>query len=403
MSISRNAEVFRRQVIDAKGPGTVLRDFESLLGFVGVEGVRATGKYHLLPIEQLPELDEKMARPLRPRLQRPQQRSYPHINGLYLVLRATRLGVPKGMGKKTGRLVVDPALVEQWRTLNPTERYFDLLEAWLRHGRAEMLGERHGGGSAEMLLQAREVWERIRIMESASARTPVSFERMIYGPVSFATLALMELFGLAEVGRGEPAEGKIWRILEVRRTEFGAALMEAIFEWWLRELRHDDDQPDFGAWQPLLQEYFPDWHNNLTWPEPEFRDGVYYFKVRLGGAWRRIAISAGGDLEELATTILRAFRFGGDHLYSFRFPERDGAEVSVEHPYVEDAWMNTDEYSIGNLPLVEGQSMLFLYDYGASWHFDVKLEKVEPPNPRMKKTRVVESHGTAPKEYGDED
>ena len=138
-------------------------------------------------------------------------------------------------------------------------------------------------------------------------------------------------------------------------------------------------------------------------PEPEFRDGVYYFKVRLGDVWRRIAISAGADLEELAATILQAFRFDGDHLYSFRFPERDGSQVSVEHPYVEDAWMNTNEYSIGYLPLAEGQSMLYLYDYGANWHFDVKLEKVEPPSPRMKKARVIESHGTAPKEYGDED
>jgi len=29
----------------------------------------------------------------------------------------------------------------------------------------------------------------------------------------------------------------------------------------------------------------------------------------------------------------------------------------------------------------------------------VKLEKVEPPNPRITKPRVVESHGKAPKEY----
>ena len=35
------------QVIDESGPGTVLRDFETLLEFVGLEGVRSTGKYHL--------------------------------------------------------------------------------------------------------------------------------------------------------------------------------------------------------------------------------------------------------------------------------------------------------------------------------------------------------------------
>ena len=45
--------------------------------------------------------------------------------------------------------------------------------------------------------------------------------------------------------------------------------------------------------------------------------------------------------------------------------------------------------------------MEFEYDYGTSWRFDVKLEKVGPPNARMKKPRVLESHGTPPKEYGD--
>ena len=97
--------------------------------------MRAAGKYHFLPLERLGELDAKMARPLRPGLVRPQQRSFPPIDGLYLLLRATRLGVPKGMGKKTGMLVLDPAMLDQWRTMNATEHYFNLLEAWLRHYR----------------------------------------------------------------------------------------------------------------------------------------------------------------------------------------------------------------------------------------------------------------------------
>ena len=32
----------------------------------------------------------------------------------------------------------------QWKQLNPTERYFNLLEAWLLFGRAEMVGEAGG-------------------------------------------------------------------------------------------------------------------------------------------------------------------------------------------------------------------------------------------------------------------
>ena len=43
MSKQRNAQVFRRQRIDAAGPGSILRDFETLLEFIGAEGVRGRG------------------------------------------------------------------------------------------------------------------------------------------------------------------------------------------------------------------------------------------------------------------------------------------------------------------------------------------------------------------------
>ena len=166
-------------------------------------------------------------------------------------------------------------------------------------------------------------------------------------------------------------------------------------------LARQEDEPDFGAWQPWFQECFPEWRKNLAFPEPEDRDGVFFFKAKLGSVWRRIAIPAECDLEALAWAILRAFKFDGDHLYDFSFPGRDGSQVRVVCPYIDDAEAWTDDYSIGCLPLAEGQSMEFTYDYGTGWRFDVKLEKVAPPNPRMKKPRLVESHGKPPKEYGD--
>ena len=287
MSKNHNTEVLRRQAIDAGGPGSILRDFETLLEFIGAEGVRAAGKYHFLPLERLGELDAKMSNPLRPRLERPQQRSFPQIDGLYLLLRAMRLGVPKGLGKKTGMLILDRAMLDQWRTLNATEHYFNLLEAWLRHGRAEMHGER-GGCMNSMLWPLREIWQRVAIYHAAGKRRG---EIPLYGRVSFCCLALAELFGLLEVTRGGPArEGNV-QILDVRPTEFGEALLEPIvgepLDFPLPRARQADE-PDFGAWQPLFQECFPEWRNNLAFPEPEQRDGVFVFKAKLGPGKKRV-------------------------------------------------------------------------------------------------------------------
>jgi hypothetical protein len=148
------------QRIDEHGPGSVLIDFEVLLGFVE-EGVRSTGKYRLLPMARLFELDQRMTKPLCPRLRRPQQKSFPHINGLYLLLRATQLGVPEGHGKTSGRLTLDAAVHKQWLELNPTERYFNLLEAWLRRGDWEAIGLRGGGWMNGVALSARDLWMSI--------------------------------------------------------------------------------------------------------------------------------------------------------------------------------------------------------------------------------------------------
>lgn len=400
---STSFEHLSNQVIDESGPGTVLRDFETLLEFVGLEGVRSTGKYHLLPLNRLFELDERLTHPLRPRLQRPKQQSFPHINGLYLLLRATELGVPQGLGKRTGKLLLAPAVLECWRTLNATERYFNLLEAWLRHASWEMVGGWGRGWARELALQARELWQGVPA-DGLRFKGDVPRSYLFYGVESFCTLALFELFGVFSVQRGEPTSGENWRIRAIEHTAFGDELLTVAFEEIEREVFGEArDLPAFGALQSRFQEYFPEWRSNLELPEPHFRDGVYFFKVSLGDVWRRIAIPAKSDLEELAQLIIRAFDFDGDHLYQFDLRHREGRGLVVDHPYTEDAELHTDELSIGYLSLAERESIGFRYDYGANWRFDVRLEKIDPPSDTITEPTIVESHGAPPPEYGFEE
>ena len=332
---SSNLSNLSIQHIDNSGPGTILADFETLLDFVS-GGLRSTGKHHLLPMDRLRELDERMTHPLRPNLERPQQRSFPHINGLYLLLRATQIGIPEGQGKTSGRLKLDPFMCEQWLQLNPTERYFNLLEAWLRHSSWEAIGLHGSGRFGYLVMEVRRLWESIRPEgRSFSEREQVRGE-FLHSVQQSATLALLELFGLMTVERDQPAKGQNWRVTKICHTPFGDELLRLVFSEIQRSLfANEDFESDFGAWQPLLQPSFPQWINNLKFAEPEFRDGIYYFKVSLGTPWRRIAIPAESSLDELAECIIRAFDFDGDHLYAFQFVERDGQKLTVEHPRVD--------------------------------------------------------------------
>ena len=73
--------------------------------------------------------------------------------------------------------------------------------------------------------------------------------------------------------------------------------------------------------------------------------------------------------------------------------------MRVEPPYVDETDMYTDEVRIGDLPLYDRNTMLFQYDFGANWRFDVQLEKTEAVNAKIVEPTIVAPCGKAPPEY----
>jgi hypothetical protein len=136
----------------------------------------------------------------------------------------------------------------------------------------------------------------------------------------------------------------------------------------------------------------------LVVPASEVRDGVFMFRVSLGKVRRVIAIPADLTLDDLADAILDAVDFDRDHLYEFTYRDRLGRTVTVSHPYCDEGPF-TDDVRVGEVPLAPGQSMTFHFDFGDDWMFDVQLERIDPPNKRLKAPRVLERHGKAPEQY----
>jgi hypothetical protein len=324
------------------------------------------------------------------------------------LLRASGLTRVQGSGSKT-RLVVDPAMLMQWDQLNPTEQYFGLLEAWLRLGRGEMVGER-GPTWGDLLVNCLQAWQSIpEAGKSFDLKKPHNIYLSGIG-LDFYLLALMDLFGLIAVEQPRRPISP-WRPAGVQHVSFGDAvftLLSSQFDTLLRDdfpEDEDEDQeegvpevPRFGVWQPLFQPYFPQWRQNLELPRPEPREGTFVFRVSLGKVWRLIAMPAGDTLDDLLGWILRSVNFDSDHLYEFIYRDRLGAAVRAVHPYVEEG-PRADEVPIGTLPLEPGQVMELVYDFGDYWEFTVKLERIEPPGAKVKAPRILESHGKAPAQY----
>lgn len=63
----------------------------------------------------------------------------------------------------------------------------------------------------------------------------------------------------------------------------------------------------------------------------------------------------------------------------------------------------TDEVRVGDVPLAIGGSMLFNFDFGDDWYFNLTLEQIEQPDAKLKNPKLLESHGEAPPQYPDYD
>jgi hypothetical protein len=396
--------ILTSQIIDENQPGTILRDFATLLALIGDKGTAVSQKHQGLPLDTLAKCNAQMTHPLQLALKRPVQQSYPHIDALYLLLRAAGLGRITG-ARNQQRLAPDAESLESWWQLNPTERYFTLLETWLLRARLDILGHRIGGFQIPIAK-----WHRF-FQDLSKQGGRIAGERRVeqslpYNP-GLLVVAMLELFGFMTIEHGTPPPGKGWTLVEVQPTPWGEALLHLLIEKlmdfdFLWRMEEEPDDRDFGELQVLLQPYFPAWRDNLHVSAVDFQDGIYLFRVSLGRVWRRIAIPAQRHLDDLSDSILHAFGFDHDHLYKFDYQSRFGSTTSVYHPYMDEAPLTT-EVRIGDVPLRPGTSMVYLFDFGDHWRFDVQLERIDPVDPAMRKATIVESHGKAPRQYHGDD
>jgi len=398
---AEDRQILTAQKIDDHGPGTILRDFDTLLEVVGVRGIAVTAQNYLLPLSALVPLNARMTHPIELGLKRPQQRSFPHLNALYLLLRASGLTDIEGRGTQW-RLSLDQVVLESWHGLNPSERYFTLLETWLLHGRPEILAPDAGLYFPAPIGEWKQFVAEIPNGGRRIAGDPEEASLVRSAP-GLLTIGMLDLFGLITVEPGVPVVGKGWCIDRVHRTPWGDALLHVLSPAllsmpFLIRLDSEIDVP-FGELQAILQPWFPAWRRNLKHPEAVFRDGTYIFKVSWGRVWRRIAIAGQDPLDRLAHVIIDAFAFTADHLYQFSYRNRFGVLVRINHPLLETGPPLTSEVRIGDLPLRSGEAMTYVYDFGVQWHFDVQLERLDPVDQTLGQARILEAHGEAPVQY----
>lgn len=391
----------------AAPPGTIVADFDKLLAVLEKDGIPVSPKTREFGIASLPALNAQLSEPAAIGLARGRQTSYPHIDGLHLLLRQT--GVARlDVSKSTARLVLDHEKGAQWAVLNPTERYFALLEAWWNPAgeNAEWavvrmtdyllnLLEMHPPGRAKKAQDTRQVDAIIHFIDTKN-------------------VALAQMFGMLDIKQAPPATSAAWKIAQMQATPWGLAASRCFWtacrqanRWLCNE--QDTEESDeiaiegataFDYWSAAIKPYFPNWTQTFDAQKSHITfHGSITFKVSLGDAWRRIEMSGEHDFSQLAALILDAFDFDQDHLYLFDYQDEYGEKRSLEDPRCEDVFDRyADEVLLGELSLYPKQIITFRYDFGDDWRFKLVVEKLDPTQSNIT-PKVIDEAGKAPKQY----
>ena len=417
-------------------PGTILSDVDALIEFIGPAGTASKSGNATLAPELLPELNRKVSHPVELGLKRALLRDYPNLAGLFILLRVMDLLRVEGK-----RLVVCPAALAFWRSLNHTEQYFALVEALLFQAHSSVLGA----------LQSREDDQAFEMVTaflgqlSGKWRTFSDHDvHCLFRPQGFLppwNLFVQQQMGLIELRSHNPSKedrrhgtGRGWLAGGARLTPWGEAVTWALIEsskedrlaaedredesWVEVDLSPGEENPDidpaspepdpasvFGVLQSAFQPYVSEWRTIYARPDREERPGTHIFKVTLGGwrvgnrgAWRRLAVPSELSLDSLADAILDAFQFDNDHLYDFRFRDESGKGRIYHHPEMDEGpW--TTEITVGETGLPVKAEMVFTFDYGDRWEFKVRLERIDYGPDRCLAPQVIESAGEAPEQY----
>lgn len=125
---------------------------------------------------------------------------------------------------------------------------------------------------------------------------------------------------------------------------------------------------------------------------------------------RDIEIESASSLHDLAEAITGAFDFELDHPFGFYSGTKPDTMYKQQPKYelFADMGQETDAKSVKKTRIADvfkgtRRSMIFLFDYGDQWLFDVEMIGTGKKDPKLRYPRLTKSKGTAPEQYPDPD
>lgn len=287
-------------------------------------------------------------------------------------------------GKDKGLKIVSTKRLDRFMELDAVSRYGILLAVYLQ----DYLNVAEAD---DELYEVHSAIYSMRESTSGNYLNEYGNEGKSFYPLK--DIKLLKLFGLVEIVEVQEKElrGKYGY---QKATDIGCCLARRLdfVNMW-----EEEDTPA----ESLFRQMEPVFHDGradiefLFEPIIDNIEKTFCLEISVGRCIRRIKISGMCTLEYLHNYIQEIIKFDNDHMYYFEIGY-GGAKERFFHPYSTEG-IPADEVILGELTLTEGMKFLYLFDFGDSWKFGIKVEAITEE--KIEGAVLVESKGRAPKQY----
>ncbi len=429
-------------------PLNLVNDFDQFISYIESHTVLLTKTKEYISRKHLPAINEQMSVKTHDATLYTEQEYYPLIHFFYYLALSGRI-LEKAPYKSNQFQLKGTERLNLYKELTDTEKYIFLLETfWVDTNWARLNNKRHNSFSLSLhevfsLLIEKQPGSTL-VISGEEDRKALMLNHITYDWNYF--FLYFEWFGLWVCEKNQEriedyGTKDVYFAKSITLTPFGAKLIPILLisrnlnAWNLPKRREEgelnplpgsvadslmigdlpekikieiygnaeEDQSSQLFLEPFVS-MFPEGELQRTLPRnsKKFEDGIYTFKVSLSKSiWRKVILSAQHTMEDLNNIILRAYQFDEDHLYSFFMDGRKWSDDCIASPHDNGSHPNAARVKIGAVGLQPGQRILYLYDYGDEWCFDVEVEKIEEKSQQIVRPYVREEKGAAPPQYRD--
>ncbi len=366
-------------MITKQTPGMIVSDFNSIATYIFKNKILVKGKGRQFPVKLLETLNHLLTHPLKHGFTQPQQKSFPHLHGLYWLLRASGLLRLKQRGKKK-YFEINASYYQKWGELNDMEQYCNLLDIWWFHTSPEIIDSY--GFQQEFYFSLLNLWGKFVRTKALHFKDYEDFMlNQAYGRAHI--YSLLELFGLVKVDVRSSVQGTGWNVKTISPTNLGVQLIARLTKTLISisdkvSLNYDDVE---GRFILEIKSQYPQWVRHFPPKEKtKFCNSTYVIGAYLGKTYEQIIMKSNKKFSDLADEILSSFEIEEwEHIYDFYYDSVTGEKHNIVHPridqYDEDC-VHADKIRLGDIIWEEGTSIIFVFNYMAEQRYKIILEKV---------------------------